>query len=252
MFGATPIDAGRLGATEEGARVSNVRYRGASRRLLRSVSLSAVLAIAGLGGLGAGSAAGAESDPVLLVHGYRGDPSTWADTIARFADAGRTAVAIDLPSEDNIVNAKAIGNFIAARGWKRVDIVGQSMGGLSARQFVKFVKSTATVDSYVSLGTPQYGINSACILPGWYGGQMCPISAFLRDLNRRDDTPGKAAWTTIYSTSDELVPNSASRLDGGACHIQVSGVGHNDMDNDAGIFAHVLAAVDGVCTGTFR
>ena len=45
---------------------------------------------------------------------------------------------------------------------------------------------------------------------------------------------------------------SSSRLDGGACHIQVSGVGHNEMDNDPAIFAHVLAAVDGTCTGTFR
>jgi len=229
-----------------------IRRRRASRRRSTSFGLTVIVVIAALGSLGAGSAAAAEPDPILLVHGYRGDPSTWSDMIARFAAAGRTAVAIDLPSEDNIVNANAIRDFIAARGWKRADIVGQSMGGLSARQFIKFVKSPATLDSYVSLGTPQYGISSACLLPGWYGGQMCPTSGFLRDLNRRDDTPGRTAWTTIYSTSDEFVPNSSSRLDGGACHVQVSGVGHNDMDNDAGIFAHVLAAVDGVCTGTFK
>jgi triacylglycerol lipase len=216
------------------------------------VVLAALFAVVTLGGFGAGAVGAAESDPVLLVHGYRGDPSTWGDMIARFAAQGRTAIAIDLPSEDNITNANAIGTFITAHGWKRVDIVGQSMGGLSARQFIKFVKSTMTVDSYVSLGTPQYGISAACLLPGWYGGQMCPSSAFLRDLNRRDDTPGRAAWMTIYSTSDEFVPNDSSRLDGGACHVQVSGVGHNDMDNNAGIFAHVLAGVDGTCTGTFR
>jgi triacylglycerol lipase len=232
--------------------MSFVRNRRESRRHSTSLGLAALVAIAALGSIGPGSAAAAEPDPVLLVHGYRGSPSTWSDMIARFAAEGRTAVAIDLPSEDNIVNANAIRDFIAARGWKRADIVGQSMGGLSARQFIKFVKSTTTIDSYVSLGTPQYGIQSACLLPGWYGGQMCPSSGFLRDLNRRDDTPGKRMWTTIYSTSDEFVPNASSRLDGGACHIQVSGVGHNDMDNDAGIFAHVLAAVDGTCTGTFK
>jgi len=126
------------------------------------------------------------------------------------------------------------------------------MGGLSARYFVKSLKSTVRIDSYVSLGTPQYGIYAACILPQSYGGQMCPTSSFLRDLNRKDDTPGNAAWTTIYSSGDEYVPNSASRLDGGACHVQVAGVGHNEMDNDAGIFVHVLAAVDGTCTGTFK
>ena len=222
----------------------------ARRRLVRIGA--AALTVGMLSGFaGAAPALAADPDPILLVHGYRGSPDTWADMISRFAAAGRTAVAIDLPSEDNVVNATAIRDFIAARGWSRVDLVGQSMGGLSARQFVKAVKSNVAVDSYVSLGTPQYGIYSACVLPGSYGGQMCPTSNFLRALNRKDDTPGGTAWTTIYSTGDEYVPNSASRLDGGACHVQVSGVGHNDMDNDEGIFAHVLAAVDGTCTGTF-
>jgi len=225
------------------------RRRGVSRSLATSLGLAMLLAVAGIG---AGAASAAEPDPVLLVHGYRGDPSTWADMIARFAAEGRTAVAIDLPSEDNVVNAAAIRDFIKAKGWDRVDIVAQSMGGLSARHFIKFLKSSAKIDSYVSLGTPQYGITVACVLPSFYGGQMCPSSGFLRDLNRRDDTPGRTAWTTIYSTSDEFVPNASSRLDGGACHVQVSGVLHNDMDNDAGIFVHVLAAVDGTCTGTFK
>ena len=225
------------------------RRRGVSRPVITSVGLALLLAV---GGAGAGAALAADPDPILLVHGYRGDPSTWADMIARFADEGRTAVAINLPSEDNVVNAAAIRDFIADKGWNRVDIVAQSMGGLSARHFIKFLKSSAKIDSYVSLGTPQYGITVACILPPSYGGQMCPSSSFLRDLNRRDDTPGRAAWTTIYSTGDEFVPNSSSRLDGGACHVQVSGVGHNEMDNDAGIFVHVLAAVDGTCTGTMK
>ncbi len=229
--------------------MNNSRRRRASRPVIASLGLAMLL---GIGGVGAGAALAADPDPVLLVHGFRGDPSTWADMIARFAEQGRTAVAIDLPSEDNVVNAAAIRDFIAAQGWSRVDLVAQSMGGLSARQFVKFLKSSAVVDSYVSLGTPQYGIYAACVLPVTYGGQMCPTSSFLRNLNRRDDTPGKTFWTTIYSTSDQYVPNSSSRLDGGACHVQVSGVGHNEMDNDAGIFARVLAAVDGTCTGTFK
>ena len=225
------------------------RSRRRSRPLIAGLGLAMLLGIAGVG---SGAALAADPDPVLLVHGYRGHPSTWGDTIRWFSEHGRTAVAIDLPSEDNVVNAGAIRDFIASHGWSRVDIVGQSMGGLSARQFVKFLKSSAVVDSYVSLGTPQYGIYTACPLPQRYGGQMCPTSSFLRALNRKDDTPGRAAWTTIYSTGDLYVPNSSSRLDGGACHIQVSGVGHNEMDNDPGIFAHVLAAVDGTCTGTFR
>jgi triacylglycerol lipase len=225
------------------------RRLGGSRQLATALGLAILLA---LGGAGAGAALAADPDPILLVHGYRGDPSTWADMIARFKAQGRTAVAIDMPSEDNVVNAGKVRDFIEGKGWTRVDVVAQSMGGLSARHFVKFLKSSAVIDSYVSLGTPQYGIYSACLLPRTYGGQMCPTSTFLRDLNAGDDTPGSTAWTTVYSTSDGVVPTSSSRLDGGACHVQVSGVKHNDMDNDAGIFAHVLAAVDGTCTGMFK
>jgi len=192
-----------------------------------------------------------EPDPVLLVHGYRGDPSTWADMKAYLEARGRVVAAIDLSSEDNVVNAKAIGSFIKQQGWKRVDLVGQSMGGLSSRHFVKFVRSRVKVDAYVSLGTPQYGIWSACLLPSGYGGQMCPNSSFLANLNAGDDTPGTTAWTTIYSTGDLYVPNDASRLDGGACHVQVAGIDHNTMDNDPGVMSHVLSAIDGGCPGTF-
>ena len=221
--------------------------RHAARLVVASLGLSVVLGI----GAGPGGALAADPDPILLVHGFRGDPSTFGEMISRFAAVGRTAVAIDLPAEDNVANANAIRDFIAARGWTRVDIVGHSMGGLSARQFVKFVAAGVTVDSYVSLGTPQYGIYSACLLPPSYGGQMCPTRSFIKSLNTGDDTPGATTWMTVYSTADEYVPNSASRLDGGACHVKVSGIRHNDLDNDAGVFAHVLAGVDGGCSGTF-
>src|SRR5712691_8578461 len=153
----------------------------------RFVALGFAVALLGAGAVP--TMAADPPDPILLVHGYRGDPSTWADMIANFAAAGRTAVAIDLSSEDNIVNARAIQAYIAAKGWPRVDIVAQSMGGLSARQYIKFLKPSV-VDTYVSLGTPQYGIYAACFLPSWYGGQMCPYSSFLRNLNLGDDTPG--------------------------------------------------------------
>jgi triacylglycerol lipase len=214
------------------------------------LAIGGLVALLALGAVPAGAFAADPPDPILLVHGYRGDPSTWADMITAFGP-GRTVEAINLPGEDNVANARAIRDLIAARGWSRVDLVAQSMGGLSARYLVKGLKSKS-IDAYVSLGTPQYGLSAACLLPYTFGGQMCPSSRFLRDLNRGDDTPGQTDWTTIYSTSDGIVPVSSSRLDGGACHVEVSGVGHNEMDNDPGIFAHVLAAVDGTCTGTIR
>ena len=218
-----------------------------TREFLIAVMIGAVAVVAI-----PGAALGADPDPVLLVHGYRGSPSTWADTIRWFNDNGRTAVAIDLATEDNVKNAAQIRDFIKAKGWTRVDIVAQSMGGLSSRQYIKFL-DPGVVDAYVSLGTPQYGIYSACLLPNSYGGQMCPTRSFLANLNAGDDTPGSVYWTTIYSRTDGIVPNSSSRLDGGACFVfEDPGVPHNDMDNDPTIFQHVLMAVDRTCAGTFR
>jgi triacylglycerol lipase len=214
------------------------------------------IAAAILGLLAVGTApatvAAADSDPVLLVHGWRGSPSTWADMIARFDAAGRHAEAIALPGQDNIKNGAAIRDFIASKGWEHVDIVAQSMGGLSARYFIKTI-GTTKVDTYVSLGTPQYGVTAACLLLSSQGGQMCPSSSFLRNLNAGDDTPTDVYWTTIYSRTDGTVPNSSSRLDGGACHVfEDPGVPHNDMDNDATIFGHVLDATNRTCDGTFK
>lgn len=226
---------------------SSVIVRGGQSRL---IGLSLILALIVLL-LGAARPVAAAGDPVLLVHGYRGNPASFDTMIGRFQAAGRTAVAIDLPSEDNVVNARAIRDFIAAQGWTRADIVGVSMGGLSSRYYVKKLKGTGVIDAYVSLGTPQYGIWAACALPSWYGGQMCPSSGFLRDLNRGDDTKGNVYHTTIFSTTDGVVPVSASRLDGGACFVQVSGVAHDDLDDDEAVFAHVLAATDDTCTGSF-
>lgn len=204
-------------------------------------------------GVAAPATTAAGPDPVLLVHGYRGSPTTWADMTAYLNQHGHpTVYAIDLPGEDNVANAEAIGRTLRKLGWKRVDLIGQSMGGLSSRWFAKFLANRTRVDAYVSLGTPQYGIWSACVLPPTYGGQMCPRSGFLADLNAGDDTPGEAAWTTIYSTADEYVPSSAARLDGGACFVQVTGVSHNDMDNDPTVQAKALAAIDGRCPGTYQ
>lgn len=195
------------------------------------------------------TAAAATGDPILLIHGYRGSASTWTDMKTFLESNGRVVEAITLPSQDNVKNAQAIATFIQSKGWTTVDLVGQSMGGLSARHFTKFLAGNIVVSAYVSLGTPQYGVYSACLLPTTYGGQMCPSSSFLKTLNNGDDTPGSTAWTTIFSTNDGYVTNSSSRLDGGACSDKVSGPSHNNMDNDANVMAHVLIAVDGGCPG---
>jgi triacylglycerol lipase len=215
------------------------------------------LLVAALIGFGSSQSAGtpeteaAVIHPVILVHGFTGSPSSMATLKSRLEAQGRQAFSIDYNSENNVTNAQQLATFVnsvkAQTGATQVDLVGHSMGGLSTRYYIKSLGGGANVAQYVSLGSPHYGVYSACLLPTSLGGQMCPWSSFLSSLNSGDDTPGATFYTTIYSTGDGTVPNSSSRLDGGACHKQVSGVSHSGLTTDAGVFAHVLTAVDGTC-----
>ena len=198
----------------------------------------------------------AEINPVVLVHGWNGSASSMATLKSRFEASGRQAFSLTLPGQNNITNAQALSTFInnvkAQTGATKVDLVSHSMGGLSTRYYIKNLGGGASVAQYVSLGSPHYGISLACFLFTGSGGQMCPFSSFLSSLNSGDDTPGSVFYTTIYSTSDGLVPTSSSRLDGGACFKQISGVNHSGLTQDAGVYSLVLSGVDGICTGVFQ
>jgi len=170
---------------------------------------------------------------------------------ARLERNGRTVYAIDLPGQDNVVNARAIAAFLAAHHVRRVDIVGHSMGGLSSRWFVKFLRGSVAVEHYVSLGTPQYGLAETCLAPLDYGGQMCPGGVFLRRLNVGDDTPGTTRYASIASTGDGLVPVASSRLDGGACLIRDGDVTHGQLLTDARVYKQVAYTLAGRCPPPF-
>ena len=205
-------------------------------------------------------APGPPARTVLLVHGYRGSSSAFAPLQAGLRAAGIPSVVVDLPGEDNVANAAAIRDaaerVVRAGGpGTTVDIVAHSMGGLSSRWFAKFLGGSTPgglplLARYVSLGTPQYGLPATCDLDPANGGQMCPTGDFLAQLNDGDDTPGATVYTTIFSTDDGLVPTSASRLDGGACFVEVDGVNHFALRTDAAVLDLIVRALRGACPGT--
>jgi triacylglycerol lipase len=192
--------------------------------------------------------------PALLVHGWAGHAAQMEDMRAQLEQAGIPAFTIELPGNDNVVNAQAIADKVidieASTGAAKVDLVGYSMGGLSTRYYIKRLAGLSTTGKYVSFGTPHYGGDIACVLDEPNGGQMCPGSAFLVDLNEGDDTPGDIPYTTIWS--DQEVPDSAGKLDGGACFVNIPGVGHADEPASSAIIDAVLQALRGTCQGEQR
>lgn len=191
-------------------------------------------------------------EPVILVHGWRGSTAQMATMQRSFETAGYRTYAIDLPGQNNVTNAQAIAGLVddvqTETGAARVNLVGYSMGGLSTRYYIKRLDGAANVRTYVSFGTPQQGYWPACLLGEDDGGQMCPFSGFMRDLNAGDDTPGSIPYTTIRSSEDTP---GIYRLDGGACFDEIPGVAHADEPNSPAFFQAALSAVQGTWPGTF-
>lgn len=194
----------------------------------------------------------ARREPVILVHGWAGSSADMSALRDAFTAAGYPAYTVDLPGQNNVVNAQTIADLVhsvrAGTGAAKVNLVGHSMGGLSMRWYLKHLGGADEVRTYVSMGSPQHGYLPACLLGEQDGGQMCPFNPFLWDLDDGDDTPGDVAYTTIRSTKDAA---DVTRLDGGACFHEIAGVEHVDEPRSAPFIAAALAATGGTCPGTF-
>jgi len=134
--------------------------------------------------------------PVLFVHGIKGTPRDFEPFIARL-DRGRlqpwayfypTDIGLDAVAEHL---SQLIIKLRVRYGFRRLHVVGHSMGGLVARAAIqKIYESTgrAGVDVFVSISTPWGGDelagkavdHDAAVVPSWR--DMAPDSPFLTGL----------------------------------------------------------------------
>ncbi len=203
-------------------------------------------------------------NPVVLVHGWTASrllpprDQDFEPLRSALRSDGHSVHLVELPGDANTVNARVIARTVAAAraesAGMKVDLVAHSMGGLSARHFIKYLGGVTRIDHYVSMGTGQYGWLPTCVLPAHLGGEMCPYSEFLAKLNHGDDTPGTVRYTTLRTVADdEVVHGGKDRtLDGGVCVVEgIDGGAHIDEPKNETIIALVRRALDGECPGAF-
>lgn len=193
------------------------------------------------------------NQPILFVHGYDSNATTWNTMVANFTANGYTDAEL-FPVSYNTQQANAVTaqqmvrvvDAIRARsGWPTIDVVTHSMGGLSSRHYIKDLGGTGTVDEWVSLGGPNHGTRTARFCPDDSCRDMRPGSPFLTELNSGDETPGAVRYGTWSSPCDlVIIPNSSVALEG-ATNTETACIGHGGLQNNGVVFAEVLAFVQG-------
>jgi triacylglycerol esterase/lipase EstA (alpha/beta hydrolase family) len=193
---------------------------------------------------------------VIIVNGTFGPAFFYEPLAARLRHDGYQVFIFQLTNlgTGDIANtARDLRSFAdgvrATTGAARVDLIGHSQGGLVARQYVKFLGGSSTVDSVISLASPHYGTAIANLADFFGAGnclgivacqQMAVGSTFLATLNAGDDTIGSVHYTNLYTIYDELVrPVENAALRDGATNVLIQ------SQCPLRVLGHVAIALDG-------
>jgi hypothetical protein len=207
--------------------------------------------------------------PVMLVHGWIHNRSAFLLMQQRLRRAGLgplhtfeyQSVTGDLdriarrlgPAVEQLVGRSPRGDCV---------LIGHSMGGLIARQYVQELGGDALVDTVVTMGTPHRGTWTAWFGVGRAIEQCRPGSAYLRRLDHGARS-GLARWITYYSDLDFMItPAISAKLLHPALHaenVRVRDVGHLSLLLSRPVLADIvrrleapgvsLARGDGVVAG---
>jgi pimeloyl-ACP methyl ester carboxylesterase len=163
--------------------------------------------------------------PVLLIHGYLATRGSLHLLEQRLVERGLIVMSYplgpvnlgDIRDSAGLI-ARKVESIVAQTGIRRVDIVGHSMGGLVALDYLKRLGGRHRVRRLVLLGTPSQGTWSAVLglvtAPlGMASLQLLPGSQFLRELAERP-LPVGAEVVSIGAGRDWLAPVSSTILDG--------------------------------------
>jgi triacylglycerol esterase/lipase EstA (alpha/beta hydrolase family) len=192
------------------------------------------------------------SFPVLLLHGVLCNAGVCQRLSRHLAAQGLGPVYTlsygpPLASIERFADqlAAKVDAILCATGAPGVAIVGHSMGGLVARDYLRRY-GASRVRLLMTLGTPHHGSVHGWLFPGACLAQLRPGNPWLAALNAAA-LPG-CRIVSLWSRHDSMVAPQASSQLPGAEEIVVTGVGHNALLADTAVFAAVareLASVRG-------
>lgn len=194
----------------------------------------------------AARAADCDRRPLILLHGHYYTKASLSVLRDRFIKDGwpeDRVVALDLPTTKctrawSLELARAVEQVTRATGCRQVDIVAHSRGGLAARDYIRTLGGGRRVAHLVTLGTPHHGTWTSRGCPECGCRETRPGSAYLRRLNRGDETPGPTRYTSISSRQDGVVSPRSAWLEG-ARNIEMRGVTHTNLLKSVQVYAEI-------------
>lgn len=172
-------------------------------------------------------------DPILFVHGWKGDATTFGPMLEKFhADGWPYSHLYNFAYDSALSNvtiaqdvANRVNQLILWTGASKVDIITHSMGGLASRYYIKNLGGASKVEDFVSLGGPNHGTAMGgaiwCTYPISCGEMKNdPMSSFLIALNSGDETPGSVRYLTVRSECDPIInPDDSVILNGAVANL---------------------------------
>lgn len=175
-----------------------------------------------------------EKPPVILLHGLFQNRSCLLWLQHRLRSVGyQQVISINTPpwrdmeaSTEEL--AKKVDELRIKLKVEKVILIGHSMGGMIARNYVQNRGGSAYVEAMVTLGSPHHGSKLAPFALSPMGKSLLPGSAFLTKFNSipwPEETPA----TSIYTRYDNIVlPVESAKMEG-AQLIELDGMGHTAL-----------------------
>lgn len=172
--------------------------------------------------------------PVLLLHGLFVNKASWFWFKYQLRRQGfNNVVTMNLSSwhsEEVLTElvAKKVDELRHQIGVNKVHIIGHSMGGMIARNYVQLRGGHDKVENLLCLGSPHHGSKLAAFTLDPLGKLLIPNSIFLQRL-KNAPIAENVRTTNIYTTHDNMVlPTDSCRISWGK-NIVLDHMGHTAL-----------------------
>ncbi len=186
--------------------------------------------------------------PILLLHGLFINQACWFWFKYQLRQQGfKNIVTMNLSAWHNQETltellAKQVDELRHQLGVNKVHLVGHSMGGIIARNYVQLRGGEDKVDQLVCLGSPHHGSKLATFSTVPLGKLLLPDSDFLQRLNGAP-IPEAVHLTNIYTNKDNMVlPNASNHLSWGEA-VELDGIAHTSLLYRKPALAATIAAL---------